>query len=95
MAQQHTIGTHATTVSEIDGLMTVVYHRTPVVRWDHTQIILDHGGYMTATTKTRMNQASNQFRLGYYVYQKNFEWFVHFEDREIAFQGNQVTLIRR
>lgn len=31
---------------------------------------------MTNTTKLRMNQAANQFGLGFGVYQKNHAWFV-------------------
>ena len=65
MTQLHTIGTHATTVAAVGGMTHVTYHQTVVVRFNHEHIILNSGGYRTATTKTRMNQASNQFDLGY------------------------------
>lgn len=94
MGQTHTVGKVATTISQVGGMMQVVYHQTAVVRWDHSQIILDHGGWQTTTTKTRMNQAANQYDLDYYVYQKNFTWYVHYKGQDIAFQGNQATLIR-
>ena len=31
-----------------------------------------------ATTKKKMNQASNQFNLGYEVFQKDWYWFIDF-----------------
>lgn len=43
-------------------------------------VILNSGGWRTVTTKTRMNQAANQFGLGYGVYQRKGEWFVDTPD---------------
>jgi hypothetical protein len=61
MAQQHNVGSHATTVRrDKAGVLSVVYHQTEVVRADANTITLDTGGYFTSTTKTRMNQAARQ-----------------------------------
>lgn len=84
MARVSTIGTHCTTVrNSIDlvnpdrGTIThVTYHSTDVVVFDDLSVKLDNGGYWTATTKTRMNQAANQFGLGFQVYQYKKQWFV-------------------
>ena len=38
--------------------------------------MLDTCGWKSATTKTRMNQAANQFGLPYRVYQKDYVWYV-------------------
>ncbi len=59
-----------------------IYHRTAVVtcRADGA-IILDSGGWRTATTKLAMNQASAQGRLGFTVYAKRGEWFVSVDTR--------------
>ena len=94
MATQQRIGKVATTVSrDRDGALRVVYHRTAVVTIAPTgAIVLDHGGWKTATTKTRMNQASNQLSLGYCVYQKDHNWFVSFKGRDIAFDQTPLTL---
>lgn len=54
----------------------VIYRGTTVVRWSHDTIVLDTGGWKSVTTKTRMNQAANQFGLGFGVFQRDFEWFV-------------------
>ena len=61
-----------------DGTTHVTYHGTRVVSVNDTTITLRTGGGRTATTKLRMNQASNQFGLGYRVFQKDYEWYVNF-----------------
>jgi len=93
MSQQHTLGKTSTTVrSEGDGHLSVVYHATEVVKRENGVITLDTGGWKTATTKTRMNQASSQFGLGYNVFQKNHEWFVDYEGKTLPFDGDKITL---
>jgi hypothetical protein len=72
------IGPTATTVTERDGVLSVKYYNTEVVRYTRMSrhIMLDTGGYKTATTKARMNQTANQFGLPYQVNQVNGEWIV-------------------
>lgn len=78
MAQTHKLGTRHTTVTrKPNGELRVTYHSTDVVIVRSLgAITLDTGGWRTATTKTRMNQASNQFGLGFQVHQDEFAWFV-------------------
>lgn len=79
MGQQQKIGSHKTCIfTDENNLTHVVYHSTQVVSFNSQYVILRTGGYLTSTTKSRMNQASNQFNLGFQVYQKNFEWFVKY-----------------
>ena len=85
MSQQHTIGKVATTVKTRDGWTIITYHQTDVVKFNGEEIILDSGGWQTATTKTRMNQTSNQFDLGFGVFQKDYQWFVDFKGQTIDF----------
>lgn len=85
MSQQHKLGTTATTVSTSDGMTRVTFYHTDVVRFNAEKIILDSGGWKTATTKTRMNQASNQFDLGFSVFQKDHEWFVEVDGKPFVF----------
>ena len=82
MAQQYTLGKTSTTVATNEGITRITYHRTVVVAFDGNKITLDSGGWYTNTTKTRMNQASNQFELGFSVYQKDHIWFVKRPDGE-------------
>ena len=59
MGQTSQIGRVATTVhTNEQGQTQVVYHSTAVVNFKHKLIVLNHGGWMTATTKTRI-----EFRL--------------------------------
>jgi hypothetical protein len=95
MPQQNRIGSHKTSIyTDGEGFTNIIYHNTAVVRYNEEKIILDSGGYYTNTTKTRMNQAANQFRLGFEVYQKNFDWFVKFAGKILPF-GDKLTLQRR
>jgi len=74
------IGKHRTTVRFSNGAATVRYWNTDVVT-DEGSVkgawcTLNHGGWKTATTKKRMNQAAKQFGLCYQVFQSKFDWFV-------------------
>jgi len=84
----------STSVYSDNGVTHCQYHNTRVVSFDSEAITLRTGGWSTVTTKTRMNQASNQFGLGYQVFQKNFDWFVDYHGSVIPFDGNELTLIR-
>ena len=94
MSQQYKIGTHKTSVFNEDSIMKVCYHNTIVVSFDNKEIKLNTGGWFTNTTKTRMNQTSNQFNLGFRVYQKNYNWYVEYDNKIYSFDCNQLTLQR-
>lgn len=78
MTQIRRVSGVATSIRQEDGYTKVRYHNTDVVCFNDKHIILDSGGWQTATTKTRMNQASNQFNLGFHVYQEKGEWYVSY-----------------
>lgn len=90
MASQSKLGTHKTTVYSDGNYICVKYHETDVVKFNDFEIILNSGGWYTDTTKTRMNQASNQYRLGYKVFQKDFDWFVDYNGTTIPFNNNTL-----
>lgn len=94
MGQQTRIGRVATSIRrEQDGTLKVTYHSTPVVTvFPNGRIDLNHGGWMSATTKTRMNQASNELGLGFSVWQKNFEWFIDIDGQTIEFDQTVKTI---
>ena len=80
MAKTDKVGTHKTAIYHSDGYTCIRYHSTEVVKFNTDEIILNSGGWHTVTTKLRMNQASYQFGLGFYVHQRQFEWFVTSKD---------------
>lgn len=90
MAQQGRLGKTATTAATENGTTRVTYHSTVVVAFDDKNIKLDSGGWLTPTTKTRMNQASNQFGLGFHVYQVNGSWFVMKDGEKIKFKDGII-----
>ena len=94
MAQTQTIGTHKTAIYNSGTYTVVKYHYTDIVEFNEHEIVLNTGGWATVTTKLRMNQASNQFDLGYHVYQKNYDWFVDYKGETIKFKGEGIILTR-
>lgn len=91
MSQQNKLGTgHTTVKTDKAGITTVTFWNTDIVMFDNKTITLTSGGYYTATTKTRMNQASNQFNLGYQVKQENYKWYVYFQDRKFIFNDGMI-----
>lgn len=96
MPNMHKIGTHHTTLeTDALGRTRVTYHSTAIVLFDRTTITLDTGGWNTVTTKNRMNQAANQFNLGFGVYQRHGEWFVDYEGYVVPFNSERLVLTRR
>ena len=65
-----------TTVRQEEGCTVVRLHNTDIVRFSDDFIWLNTDGWASATTKRRMNQASESFGLGFHVFQKDFCWFV-------------------
>ena len=95
MSQQSKIGKGNTTVrgNIANGELSVVFHTTEIVNVSKGIVTLKTGGWMTATTKTRMNQAANQYGLGYSVWQKKGEWFVSYKGETLSFTGGMIQLI--
>jgi hypothetical protein len=100
MPQMHKLGKGNTTFCRTLGCLIVTYHSTAVVTVDAGGMVrLDNGGWQTASTKTRMNQAAAQFNLGFNVAQKGGKWSVRtpagdvvpFLDGKAVFQGKELS----
>lgn len=94
MGQMQQVSKNNTAIMTEDGLTKIILHSTVVVSFNHEKVILNSGGWRTVTTRARMNQASNQFGLGFTVCQKNFDWFVCLADQvTVAFEdGMEIPL---
>ena len=92
MSRLNRVGKVATLVFDcgITGEKVIRYHTTDVVRFNDEEITLNSGGWQTVTTKVRMNQASNQFGLGFGVYQNKFNWFVDFQGATLDFKDGMI-----
>ena len=102
MSQTHIVRGVATTISQEEGYTVIRYHATPVVKFNNTLVILNTGGWYTATTKVRMNQAAQQFGLNYGVSQRKGQWYVALWDRtekkwidEVPFNSTGIHTIER
>tara|TARA_Y100000310_G_C20694481_1_gene824553 strand:- start:2224 stop:2559 length:336 start_codon:yes stop_codon:yes gene_type:complete len=89
MSRTEKVSQYRTTVGyHPNGNTVVTYINTPVVIISPTgDVMLNHGGHITPTTKLRMNQASNEFDLGYTVRQKDYEWWIDYNK-----MGTQYTI---
>ena len=68
----------------------VQLYATVVVEFDESTITLRRDGWNTVSTKQRMNQVSEEFNLRYYVYQRNWEWFVKYNGEGIPFTNGMI-----
>jgi hypothetical protein len=86
MGQTQRISKNNTKVVKTDDLVTVQLHATIVVAFNPTTKVtrLDSNNWRTTTTKTRMNQTSNEYGLGWSVFQKNHKWFVSRSDGSVV-----------
>jgi len=80
---------YKTTWGVNDGVIGVTYHRTQIVNATDDTITLRTGGWQTVTTKRKLNQASQQFALGYGVHQVKGEWFL--DRRNPAYRPDGVA----
>ena len=86
---------HKTTVQQCDdGWTEIVYYKTAIVRFNNETIVLNTGGYKTATTQSRMNFVSRKFNLGYLVRRPKQNWTVEYEGQTVAFDTAAVRLNR-
>ena len=87
---------HTRIIEEGNGFTRVLYHITPVVRFNGSTIILKHNGWKTATTKRRINQASCHFGLGVHVEQRQGRWYVNNrewpDDKDIRIHRKSETV---
>jgi len=78
-----------------DGDKTrVFFHDTPVVTFNEKTIELNTGGWRTRSTKVRMNQASQEFGLGFRIFQQKKDWFVDYKSESRPFEAEELTLNR-
>ena len=73
---------------------TVVLHRTAIAVYDHnTQALkLNTGGWHSVTTKSRLNAILSELKCGFRVFQKNFDWFVSYNDQTASFWDGMILI---
>jgi hypothetical protein len=77
MGRSNEVGTHKTSIVHTARGIGVQYHDTVVAKREGNVVVLNSGGWKTATTKLRMNQFAQQYCWGLFgVYQHQCEWYV-------------------
>ena len=71
---------------------TVVLHRTAIAVYDHNNeaLKLNSGGYTTNTTKSRLNAILSELIAGARVYQKNWNWFLNYNNQTHDFNDGMI-----
>ena len=73
---------------------TVVLHRTAIATYDHKNeaLKLNSGGYTTNTTKSRLNAILQELIAGASVYQKNWNWFLNYNNQTHDFNDGMILV---
>lgn len=74
----------------IKDVSIVRLHNTDIVQFSKRGVILIAGEYLTNLTKTRMNQVSQEYGLGYRVVQIKFKWYVWFNAERTPFKNHMM-----
>lgn len=67
MPRMNKLSNYATTIASCGDLTVITYHSTQIVAFDRRYITLRTGGWDSVTTRRKINQAANQFGLGFTV----------------------------
>ena len=71
---------------------TIVLHRTAIAVYDHNSeaIKLNTGGWQSNTTKSRLNAILREVMFGTRVFQKNFNWFINYNNQTHDFNDGMI-----
>ncbi len=67
-------------------------HRIATVCHETKAIKVDSCGWQTNTTKSRLNAILSEVKFGCSVFQKNFDWFVSFNNQTTLFRDGMILL---
>ena len=67
-------------------------HQIAVVSHDLKAVKLSSSGYETVTTKSRLNAILEEVKYGCRVFQKNFNWFVSYNDQTRNFWDGMILI---
>jgi len=93
------IGKTGTTIREReeeegDTEVTVEYRGTPVVTFNSSVIVLNTGGWYSATTSRRMNEVAREYELEYRVFRRVGRYYCEYGNKLYSFLGDTLWLIR-
>ena len=73
---------------------SIYLHGHQIATVDHNlkAVKLSSCGYETVTTKSRLNAILDEVKYGCRVFQKNFDWFVSYNDQTTLFRDGMILL---
>ena len=73
---------------------TIYLHGHQIAAVDHNlkAVKLSSCGYETRTTKSRLNAILEEVKYGCKVFQKNFDWFVSYNDEVASFWDGMILV---
>ena len=82
------------TYNENTNCSSVRLHGHLIATVDHStqSIKLDSCGYTTVTTKSRLNALLEEVKFGCKVFQKDFNWFVKYQDQVASFWDGMILI---
>jgi hypothetical protein len=94
MPRMDKLSTYCTTIAQAGDLIVVTYRKTQIVAFDRRYISLRTGGWDSVTTRRKMNQAANQFGLGYSVYRDKGESYVRTPAGAVVPLTDELVFVR-
>ena len=82
------------TYNDSTNCSSVYLHGHNIATLDHTTkaLRLSSCGYETVTTKSRLNALLEEVKYGCRVFQKNFDWFVRYNNQTQSFFDGMILL---
>jgi len=73
---------------------SIYLHGHQIATFDHNlkAVKLSSCGWQTVTTKSRLNAILNEVKWGCKVFQKNFDWFVSYNDQTRDFFDGMILV---
>ena len=80
--------------NELTNCSQVLLHGHQIATLDHhtNALKLSSCGWQTVTTKSRLNALLEEVKFGCKVFQKQFEWFVSFNNQTESFWDGMILI---
>ena len=82
------------TYNESTNCSSVRLHGHLIATFDHNlkAVKITSCGYQTVTTKSRLNALLEEVKYGCRVFQKNFDWFVSYNNQVASFWEGMILI---
>ena len=73
---------------------SIYLHGHLIATFEHNlrAVKLSSCGYQTVTTKSRLNAILQEVKYGWSIFQKNFDWFVKYNDDIASFWDGMILI---